>query len=182
MAIQQNKMIEDLSVKKKSNIAYIALGSNLSNPISQIQAAFFALKGINKTTVLVKSSLYRTTPVGYDVNQLKKVPDFINAVAKVSTELMPIELLDAILNIENNFGRKRPFANAPRILDLDLLLYDDKVMQSERLILPHPRMFERGFVLLPLAEIAPNLMIKDHGKVADLAKKCAGTGVDRIKS
>lgn len=175
-------MTKDLSAQEKSNSAYIALGSNLSNPIKQVHAAFFALQGINKTTVLAQSSLYRTAPVGYGANQLEQIPDFINAVAKVSTELTSLELLDAILSIENSFGRERPFANAPRILDLDLLLYDDEVMQSEKLSLPHPRMFERGFVLLPLAEIAPDLMIKNYGKVADLAQKCANQGVERIKN
>ncbi len=181
MGSQPNKMTKDLSVQKKTNSAYIALGSNLSNPINQVRMAFVALKGINKTTVLAQSSLFRTAPVGYDANQLEQIPDFINAVAKVSTELTPLALLDAILSIENSFGRERPFANAPRILDLDLLLYDDEVMQSEKLTLPHPRMFERGFVLLPLAEIAPNLMIKNHGKVADLVQKCTNQGVEKIK-
>ena len=175
-------MTKDLSLQKKSNSAYIALGSNLSNPINQIKNAFLALRDINQTTVVAESSLYRTAPVGYDVIQIKQIPDFINAVAKVSTELTSLELLDAILTIENSFGRERPFANAPRILDLDLLLYDDETMQTEKLTLPHPRMFERGFVLLPLAEIAPGLTIKNHGKVADLAKECANQGVERIKN
>ncbi len=175
-------MTKNSSIQKKTNSAFIALGSNLNNPVNQLKAAFLALKGINKTTVLAQSSLYGTAPIGYTTNQLEQIPDFINAVAKVSTNLTPLALLDAILSIENSFGRERPFANAPRILDLDLLLYDDKVMKTERLTLPHPRMFERGFVLLPLAEIAPDLMIKNHGLVADLAQRCAHQGVERIKN
>lgn len=175
-------MTKDSSIQEKANNAFIALGSNLNNPVNQLQAAFLALNSINKTTVLMQSSLYRTAPVGYTANQLAQIPDFINAVAKVSTHLTPLVLLDAILSIENSFGRVRPFANAPRILDLDLLLYDNEELQTERLTLPHPRMFERGFVLLPLVEIAPDLIIKNHGKVADLAQKCAHQGVERIKN
>ncbi len=182
MSSQPSKMTKDLPAQTKPNIAYIALGSNLNNPINQIRTAFLALKGINKTAVLAQSSLYRTAPVGYDANQLKQVPDFINAVAKVSTELTPLELLEAILTIENNFGRERPFANAPRILDMDLLLYSDTIMQSQKLTIPHPRMFERGFVLLPLAEIAPDLMIAHYGRATDLAQKCANQGVEIIKN
>ena len=160
--------------------AFIALGSNLNNPTSQVHAAFLALNHLSHTKVIAQSSLYRTSPIGYDANQLKQVPDFINAVAKVSTELTPVALLDAILAIENTFGRERPFANAPRILDLDLLLYDDEIMHTEKLTLPHPRMFQRGFVMLPLAEIAPSLVIENHGKVAELAQKCLNQGVDKI--
>ncbi len=163
-------------------LAFIALGSNLNDPVKQINDALLALNHIDKTKLVAQSSLYRTAPVGYAANQLQQVPDFINAVAKVSTQLAPLALLDAILALENSFGRERPFANAPRILDLDLLLYDDEIMQSEILTLPHPRMFQRGFVMLPLLEIAANLEIKQHGKVADLAQRCLNQGVIKITS
>lgn len=158
--------------------AFIALGSNLQQPSNQIQRAFVELAALPATTMIKHSALYRSTPVGYD-NQ----PDFINAVAEVSTSLQPLELLNALLALESLHGRERPFPNAPRVLDLDLLLYDDMVMNTPELTLPHPRMHERGFVLLPLAEIAPDLMLQGQTKepVKNLAKNFTGQDVSRIK-
>ncbi len=155
--------------------AFIALGSNLQQPQLQVQRAFTELAELPETTLVKRSSLYKSAPVGYD-NQ----PDFINAAAEVDTSLSPLKLLRALLKLENSHGRARPFPNAPRVLDCDLLLYDNISMNSVELTLPHPRMHERGFVLLPLAEIAPNLLIANHGKVADLAKTCADQGVEKI--
>ena len=134
--------------------AYIALGSNLCEPITQVKKAFSALEKLPLTIVTKQSSLYQSEPFGYD-NQ----PDFINAVAEVNTNLKPRALLKALLKIEKSFGRERPFPNAPRILDLDLLYYDDTTLKTRYLTLPHPRMHQRSFVLLPLAEIAPQLII-----------------------
>ena len=134
--------------------AYVALGSNLSDPVLQVNHAFAALNTIPRTNVINQSSLYKTAPIGYD-NQ----PDFINAVAELMTELSPEALLKELLLIESSFGRERSIPNAPRILDLDLLLYENVIQKTSFLTLPHPRMHERGFVLLPLAEIAPTLMI-----------------------
>jgi len=94
------------------------------------------------------------------------VPDFINAVAEVQTELSAHDLLLALHAIENEAGRERPYINAPRVLDCDLLLFDDMVINSDRLTLPHPRMHIRGFVLLPLLEIAPQLSMPVHGRIA----------------
>ncbi|MFW5431439.1 MAG: 2-amino-4-hydroxy-6-hydroxymethyldihydropteridine diphosphokinase [Methylophilaceae bacterium] len=149
--------------------AYVALGSNLSNPDLQVQKAFLALEKLPKTKVTQQSSLYQTAPVGYD-----KQPDFINAVAEICTHLKPEKLLKSLLAVEQDFGRARPFANAPRILDLDLLCYEDTdgyiVQKTNFLILPHPHMHLRGFVLLPLAEIAPNLVLAEHGNVVKLAE------------
>lgn len=155
--------------------AFIALGSNLQQPQLQVQHAFTELAELPETTVVKCSSLYKSAPVGYDHQ-----PDFINAAAEVNTGLSPVKLLRALLKLENSHGRERPFPNAPRVLDCDLLLYDDICMDTAELTLPHPRMHERGFVLLPLAEIAPDLLIANHGKVADLAKACAGQGVEKI--
>jgi 2-amino-4-hydroxy-6-hydroxymethyldihydropteridine diphosphokinase len=165
--------------------AFIALGSNLEQPSNQIQRAFIELAALPKTTLVRRSGLYRSVPVGYDHQ-----PDFINAVAEVDTQLKPLSLLHALFALENLHGRERPFPNAPRVIDLDLLLYDDVAMQTAELNLPHPRMHERGFVLLPLAEIAPELIIPDTAdsnqastqglKVADLARKFIGQGVTRI--
>ncbi|MGY1490395.1 2-amino-4-hydroxy-6-hydroxymethyldihydropteridine diphosphokinase [Methylobacillus pratensis] len=152
--------------------AYIALGSNLRDPAQEVRQAMAELATLPGTRLVRPSSLYRTAPVGYD-NQ----PDFINAVAEIETSLEPIALLHAILALENQHGRERPFPNAPRVLDLDLLLYDQVTMNSAELTLPHPRMHQRGFVLLPLAEIAPELHIAGQGKVADLAAQFADQGV-----
>lgn len=146
-------------------IAFIALGSNLQDPIQQIKRAFDAIAQLPETTLLKQSSLYKTAPVGYD-NQ----PDFINAVAKVDTVLKPEAMMRHLLAIETQFGRERPFPNAPRILDLDLLLYDALCMQSDLLTLPHPRMQSRGFVILPLAEIAADLVLPSGESVVELAK------------
>lgn len=155
--------------------AYIALGSNLSNPDLQVENAFIALGKLPNTTVVSQSSLYRTAPVGYD-NQ----PDFINAAAEVCTSLSPEALLEALLSIEQDFGRERPFANAPRILDLDLLCYEEVVLETDFLTLPHPRIHLRGFVLLPLAEIAPNLVLSSHGNVVELAESFKVQGIEKL--
>lgn len=155
--------------------AYIALGSNLQQPQQQVLQAFTELGRLPKTRVIKRSSLYTSAPVGYDDQ-----PDFINAVAEIDTDLTPRELLHALLALENKHGRERPFPNAPRVLDLDLLLYNNMVMDTEELTLPHPRMHERGFVLLPLAEIAPALILPRYGNVAKLAQACAKSGVEKV--
>ncbi|MCB5185095.1 2-amino-4-hydroxy-6-hydroxymethyldihydropteridine diphosphokinase [Methylobacillus gramineus] len=155
--------------------AYIALGSNLQQPDIQVTRALSELSSLPQTTLVKASSLYRTAPVGYD-NQ----PDFINAVAEIETGLAPLELLHAILALETLHGRERPFPNAPRVLDLDLLFYEGASLQTPELTVPHPRMHERGFVLLPLAEIAAELDIPGHGKVVELAQHCMDQGVERI--
>lgn len=155
--------------------AFIAIGSNLQQPRLQVERAFEGLARLPRTQLIKRSSLYRTAPVGYDSQ-----PDFINAVAEVETELTPLELLHALLALENEHGRERPFPNAPRVLDLDLLLYNDTIMTTPELALPHPRMHTRGFVLLPLAEIAPELAIPGHGLVGLLAEQCKDQGVEKL--
>ena len=163
--------------------AFIALGSNLAghldSPASQIICALQAISQLPKTQLIKQSGLYKTAPVGYDAQ-----PDFINAAAEIATILTPQDLLVKLLEIEQTFGRERTFANAPRVLDLDLLLYDDLILHTEALTLPHPRMHLRGFVLLPLAEIAPELSIPDLslpfcGNVVKLAKACKNQGVTK---
>ena len=162
-------------------LAYVALGSNLNNPSSQIRRAFQALAQLPNTTLVAQSSLYQSAPVGYDALQLKSVPDFINAVAELNTFEMPKSLLKALLKIEQNFGRERPFANAPRVLDLDLLLYDDVVLKSKNLTLPHPRMWDRAFVVLPLAEIAPNLTAPNGDNIVKYAQQLMQQGIRKIE-
>ena len=137
-----------------TNTAFIALGSNLQAPVRQVNSALCAIENHPNIVLVKASSLYVTAPVGYD-NQ----PDFINAVAEIRTDLTPPDLLHALLTIENAHGRERPFANAPRVLDCDVLLYDDVILETTELTLPHPRMLQRGFVMIPLLEIAPELMI-----------------------
>jgi 2-amino-4-hydroxy-6-hydroxymethyldihydropteridine diphosphokinase len=155
--------------------AFIALGSNLQDPQKQIQFALQTIANLPDIEIIKASSLYQTTPVGYD-NQ----PDFINAVAEISTKLAPLALMRTLLKIEASQGRERPFPNAPRVIDLDLLLYDDVVMETEELTLPHPRMSGRGFVMLPLAEIAPKITIGTHGYADVLAAKCDNQGVQKL--
>jgi len=169
-------------VSRHMATAYIALGSNLNQPDKQVVEALHALHAIPKTKVIKHSSLYRTAPIGYSLVQLQEIPEFINAVAEVSTSLVPLDLLEALFEIENKFGRERPYPNAPRLLDLDLLLYGKVVINTERLTLPHPRMFERGFVLLPLAEIAPNLQHSTDSSIVDLAKNYQNQGINKFLS
>lgn len=160
--------------------AFVALGSNLADPISQVQSAFIALEKIPKTHVLKKSSLYRTAPIDCPQISAELVPDFINAVVEIETSLSPEFLLDALHEIENNAGRERPYINAPRVLDCDLLLYADVVQSTAKLTLPHPRMHQRGFVLLPLFEIAPQLSIPNHGKIAQLITPDLTLGIQKL--
>lgn len=160
--------------------AFVALGSNLLNPVQQVKSAMIALANIPNTRVTKKSSLYQTAPIGYEADQLDQVPDFINAVVALETDLAPLALLDALLEIENNAGRERPYPNAPRVLDCDLLLYENITLNTSKLTLPHPRMHTRGFVLLPLFEIAPHLSLENHGKIAQLVQSQQFTGVKKL--
>lgn len=155
--------------------AYIAIGSNLSDPVHQVNQAFLALEKLPKTKLTKRSSLYQSAPFGYDDQ-----PDFINAVAEISTELKPDALMRHLLKTEENFGRERTFANAPRIIDLDLLLYADIEINTDFLTLPHPRMQSRSFVLLPLAEISPNLIIPSHGNVVKLAAETQDKNIKKL--
>jgi 2-amino-4-hydroxy-6-hydroxymethyldihydropteridine diphosphokinase len=148
--------------------AYVALGSNLGNPVQIVEDAIEAMAALRGSLLKAMSSLYRTAPVG-----LKHQPDFINAVVALDTRLGPRELLDELFAVEAKFGRERSVKNAPRTLDLDLLLHGDTVQDDPDVTLPHPRMHERAFVLAPLAEIAPELTLPGRGRVADLLAACA---------
>jgi len=156
--------------------AYIALGANLGNPVATINDAIDVLVALRGSLFVAVSSLYRTAPVG-----LRRQPDFINAVVAVKTRLEPRELLEELFAIEAHFGRERTVRNAPRTLDLDLLLHGETVLHDAALTLPHPRMHERAFVLAPLAEIAPELMIPGHGSVAALLARCADQRIHRLE-
>ena len=153
-------------------IATIGLGANLNDPAAQVEYALTELNRLPGTRLIAHSSLYASAPVGY-VDQ----PDFINAVAQVETNLAPRALLAALLDIENRYGRERSFRNAPRTLDLDLLLYGHAHFHEAALSLPHPRMTERAFVLMPLLEIAPDTMIPGRGAAADWLAGCSDQAV-----
>jgi 2-amino-4-hydroxy-6-hydroxymethyldihydropteridine diphosphokinase len=134
--------------------AYVGLGANLGDAVAAVRAAIAKLDELPGTRLVRSSSLYRTAP------HEASGPDFINAVAQVDTRLDAMELLSRLQAMEAEAGRERPFRNAPRTLDLDLLLYGGARVSSERLTVPHPRMAERAFVLVPLAEIAPALLTR----------------------
>ena len=157
------------------HVAFVGLGSNLADPAVQVSQALDALDSLPQTRVLRRSSLYRSAPVGY-LDQ----PDFINAVAQVETELAPHALLDTLLALEQECGRTREFRNAPRTLDLDVLLYDDLVHHEHGLTIPHPQMHLRAFVLQPLLEIAPDCMIPGVGLAADAVRQCTGQTLERL--
>ncbi|CAN6132789.1 FolK 7,8-dihydro-6-hydroxymethylpterin-pyrophosphokinase [Methylophilaceae bacterium] len=159
--------------------AYIALGSNLEGPAQQVQAAALAIAALPECQFIKLSSLYETAPVDCPEHEATPVPNFINAVLMVTTTLSPHALLTALHTIENEAGRQRPYINAPRVLDCDLLLYDDLIINDSTLTLPHPRMHQRGFVLLPLFEIDPHLSIPNHGKIATLIAQQPFTGIKR---
>lgn len=132
--------------------AYLALGANLGNARQAVQDAVDAIAALPNTQVLAQSLLYRTAPID------SSGPDYINAVVQVHTRLAPYDLLQGVQAIELAAGRERPYRNAPRTLDIDILLYGDLHLHDAELTLPHPRMWQRAFVLVPLADVAPGLV------------------------
>ena len=159
------------------HLAYVALGANLVAPVAQIRAAIEALTRLPESQLLRASSLYRTAPVG-----IHGQPDFINAVAALETRLAPQALLTCLFEVEAQFGRRRDFYHAPRTLDLDLLLYDEQVIDSPTLKLPHPRLHLRAFVLAPLVEIAPDCRIPGRGRAAAWLPAVSMQIVERLES
>ena len=148
-------------------VAYVGIGSNLDDPRVQVLQALDELDRLPQTRLVKKSSLYRSAPLGY-----AEQPQFVNAVAQLETSLPAERLLAELQAIEALHGRRRSFANAPRTLDLDLLLYGDAKLRSAHLTVPHPRMHERAFVLKPLLEISPELPFT--------LDACGGQQVERI--
>jgi 2-amino-4-hydroxy-6-hydroxymethyldihydropteridine diphosphokinase len=155
--------------------ALVAIGANLGEPAKTVSNAIQALAEIPATSLAKVSSLYRTAPVG-----LKNQPDFINAVALLHTTLDPRQLLEELFLIEGRFGRLRSVSNAPRTLDLDLLLHGDGIMTTAELTLPHPRMHQRAFVLVPLLEVVVDCQIPGHGLASALLQGCSEQRVARI--
>jgi|TARA_B100000959_G_scaffold236554_1_gene255412 2-amino-4-hydroxy-6-hydroxymethyldihydropteridine diphosphokinase len=144
-------------------IAYIGLGSNMQSPKQQIKSAIKSISEIPEIQVLKVSSLYKSKPVGPQGQN-----DYINAVIKIETEFMPLELLDCMQDIENQHGRIRKEHWGPRILDLDILIFGKKIIQDKKLTIPHPEIEKRPFVLVPLAEIDSNCSIPGIGLISDL--------------
>jgi 2-amino-4-hydroxy-6-hydroxymethyldihydropteridine diphosphokinase len=164
-----------------AHIAFIGLGSNLEDPHSQLLRAFAALEELPATRLAARSSLYRSAPLDCpDLPDFQVQPDFVNAVAKIETDLTPQALLKALLHIEHQHGRERTYRNAPRTLDMDVLLYGDVQLHEHGLTIPHPQMHRRAFVLQPLLEIAPDISIPGVGKAELALEKCQDQVLDRI--
>ena len=157
-------------------IVYIGLGSNLSEPIKQVQSAITEIEKIAQSRVVTVSSIYLSKPMGPQDQD-----DYINAVLALETPLSAIELLDALQAIENKAGRVRKENRwGARILDLDIILYSNDVIKSDRLVIPHYGMTEREFVLLPLAEIAPDLHLPNGNSVKFLSQNIANNDITKL--
>ncbi|TXL68669.1 2-amino-4-hydroxy-6-hydroxymethyldihydropteridine diphosphokinase [Zeimonas arvi] len=154
--------------------AWVALGANLGDARRALVDALSALAALPGTRVVAVSSLYRSAPVD------TAGPDFLNAVAALDTGLAPADLLAAMHAIEHAAGRERPYRNAPRLLDLDLLLHGDTLSDAPALVLPHPRMHLRAFVMAPLAELAPTLSVPGRGRVDMLLERITGQPIERL--
>ncbi|MBU5266124.1 2-amino-4-hydroxy-6-hydroxymethyldihydropteridine diphosphokinase [Virgibacillus proomii] len=161
------------------NKVYIALGTNIEPRFNHLQEALQRLQEHKKISILKQSSIYETAPVGY-TNQA----DFLNMVIQAETDCTPIELLDYCQQIEKELGRKRTIRFGPRTIDLDILLYNQENIKMERLTIPHPRMHERAFVLIPLNEIAPNTVLPltmENKHVVDAIKELSGNDIKDVE-
>lgn len=154
--------------------AWIGLGANLGDAAVALRAAFAALSTLPRTRLSARSSIYRSAPID------AAGPDYLNAVARIDTGLSALELLAHLQAIERQHGRERPYRNAPRTLDLDLLLYGDQTIATPALTVPHPRLHQRAFVLVPLAELAPEIEIPGLGPVAVLLPGVADQAIVRL--
>jgi 2-amino-4-hydroxy-6-hydroxymethyldihydropteridine diphosphokinase len=157
-------------------VAFVGLGANMGQPRRQLELALDELDRISHTRLVRRSSFYRSAPLGY-----AEQPEFVNAVAELETGLPPARLLAELQAIEERHGRQRSFANAPRTLDLDLLLFDAAIVHEPGLTIPHPRMHERAFVLMPLLEIAPAAAVPGLGAARGLLERCKDQRVERTQ-
>jgi 2-amino-4-hydroxy-6-hydroxymethyldihydropteridine diphosphokinase len=147
---------------------FIGLGANLGDPAATLEAAVSSLAALPQTTLSARSKIFVSAPID------APGPDYLNAVVEIETKLLPAVLLRELQRIEQAHGRERTYRHAPRTLDLDLLLYGDQAIATPDLTVPHPRLHERAFVLLPLLELAPELEIPMRGKLVDLLSAVAG--------
>lgn len=153
--------------------AYVALGSNLDQPVAQIERAFVALANLEQCRLIARSRLYETQPLGP-----QDQPEFINAAAGLLTTLTPRQLLVELKRLERELGRTQPVVRwGPRLIDLDLLVHADAQISESDLTVPHPGLPERNFVLYPLRDIAPELLVPGHGRVSRLAARVGGAGL-----
>ena len=160
----------------KEHIVYLALGSNLGNRLANLKQAVAALSP--QMEVKAKSPVYETPPRGYEDQ-----PRFLNQVIKVKTYLEPEPLLKHIKRLEVTLGRKASFQNGPRLIDIDILFYDDLILNTASLVIPHPRLHERGFVLLPLMDIDPDLVHPVNKKsVREMVALCDVNGIEKFSS
>ncbi|MBK1780257.1 2-amino-4-hydroxy-6-hydroxymethyldihydropteridine diphosphokinase [Advenella sp. WQ 585] len=155
------------------SIAYIGLGSNLGESQNILQLALADIAAHTAIQKLECSRFYRSSPVD------SSGPDYVNAVARLETTLASLELLHWLQELENRYGRERPYVNAPRTLDLDILLFNNEINQSAELTLPHPRIHERAFVLLPLQELSPGLILA-QGTLGGLLEQCKDQGIELL--
>ena len=157
-------------------VAYLGLGANLGDARQTLKDAVVCLAQQHTIAVLAKSSLYRTAPIDAGGD------DYLNCVVKLDTTLPVRHLLALCHKIEHHFGRERPFRNAPRTLDLDILLYGEQCIEEPDLIVPHPRLVERAFALVPLIEIAPQLIIPQHGRADTFLAAVADQRIEKMKN
>ena len=157
----------------EQHTAYIGLGANLGNPHETISAAMILLRGLPISHLTKTSSFYLTAPIEANGD------DYVNAVVEICTQLSPTALLAEIQTIEQRFGRVRSYPNAPRTLDCDLLLYDQQIINTPTLQVPHPRMHLRAFVLVPLLEIAPHMAIPNQASLSRLLKSVADQPIQK---
>jgi 2-amino-4-hydroxy-6-hydroxymethyldihydropteridine diphosphokinase len=154
--------------------AFVGIGANLGDARANVLDAVERLRRLPDVSLEAVSSLYRTAPIDSSGD------DYINAVARLSTVLPAQALLEALFAIEQAHGRERPYFNAPRTLDLDLLLYGDEQISTATLTVPHPRMHQRAFVLMPLLELAPDVSLPGLGRAADFAASVSDQGIIRL--
>ena len=153
---------------------FVGLGANLGDARSTLTQALASIAALPGTRVLGRSSMYRTAPVD------ATGPDFVNCVAELDTRLSAEQLLRALQGIEQAHGRERPYRNAPRTLDLDILVYGDQLIDTAHLTVPHPRLHQRAFVLQPLAELAFDLVVPGRGPVGALAAGVTDQAIERL--
>lgn len=164
-----------IDAETKAVTAYIGLGSNLASPSEQIKSARTAIASISGINELAFSGLYHSLPMGP-----QDQPDYINAVMSITTSLPPLDLLHCLRTIENRQGRLRKEHWGARTLDLDILMYGDQIINQPELTVPHAGMATRSFVLYPLYEIAPQLVVPGKGPIVDLIARCPPIGLKRL--
>lgn len=162
------------TIREVRTACYIGIGANLGDARDQVEQAIARIGELPSSSLTAQSSLFRTAPVDAGGD------DYINAVVKLETSLTALALLDNLQVIERDFGRERPYVNAPRTMDLDLLLYGQTTMEIDKLTVPHPRITQRAFVLIPLLQIDPFIQIPGKGAAHNFVSAVAGQAIQKI--